>query len=115
VHHANAHRRQLVVQQRQLINVGGRQQVAPHGEHLPKFEEDEPQFLGGFSYLFRRRPVSRAEERPEKLVSGKDAQNLQESQRRSQYADPLRIDRYRHVILRTVMGLPLTGWLPLSR
>lgn len=46
---SNAHRRQLVVQQRQLINAGGRQLVAPHGVHLPEFEEDELQFLGGLS------------------------------------------------------------------
>ncbi|WP_244095783.1 hypothetical protein [Rhodoferax ferrireducens] len=47
-HHVNIHRRQLVVQQLQLFNVGRRQQVTPQREHLSEFEKDQPELLEGF-------------------------------------------------------------------
>ena len=66
----------MVVKQLQLIDVGVRQQVAPHREHLSEFEKGQPQFLEGFPYLFRRGPMSLAEEGAQELVSGEHAQDL---------------------------------------
>ena len=93
-HLVNAHRRQLVVQQLQLIDVGVRQQVAPHREHLSEFEKGQPQFLEGFPNLFRRRPMSLAEQGSQELVSGEHAQDLHESRHRSPHTAFLRVNRY---------------------
>src|SRR5690242_16143790 len=65
----NSQRRQLVLQLFQLIDVGIRQQVAPHRQHLSKFEEGQPQLFEGLPDLFRRRPMTLAAQSTKELVS----------------------------------------------
>ena len=89
----NALRRQLVVQLLQLIDVGLRQQVTPHGEHLAEFKEGETKFLEGLPHLFRRRPMPLAAQDAQELVTGKHAQYLQKPRRYSPQTAFLRIDQ----------------------
>ena len=69
-----------------LFGVGGWQQVATHREHLSEFEKHQPQFLQGFPYFPRRRPVFPAKQGAEELVTSEHAENLQQSRQRAQFA-----------------------------
>jgi hypothetical protein len=67
----------MVVQQLQLIGVSGRQQIAPHGEHLAEFKKGEPQFFESFPHLLWRRPMFFAQQSSQKLMSNEHTQDFE--------------------------------------
>ena len=74
------------MQQCQLIDVGLRQQVAAHREHLSEFEKDETQFFDGFTYLLRCRPMRPTEHGAQNFVAREHAQDLQQARCRLQHS-----------------------------
>ena len=82
-HRLETHGRHLVMQQLQLVNVGVWEEVAPHGEHLPEFNEGQAQFFDCLAHGSRRRHMLLAEQGSQEPVLGKYAQYMDQALRGS--------------------------------